>query len=162
MTSSSRRKFLKVMGYSAVAVSAGTAAASSAVATMVTPQPTAMAQGSALPTCDITIYQQSNMGRENITLMNLTGETVTLDKINPVGLENVNGSLAVRLNNVAGGEVKLQLGERLSFEVEAISKGSVDERWQIPNVVVGHVSIRSDHPDFNGVIPVTVFDSQVA
>lgn len=160
MTSSSRRKFLKVMGYSVAAVSASSAA-SSALA-MVTPQTTGSMQGAALPTCDITIYQQSNVGRESVTLMNLTDKTVTLDKIRPVGLENINGSLAVRLNNVADGEVKLQPGERLSFEVEAISKGSIDERWQIPNVVSGHVSISSDHPAFNGVIPVTVFDSQLA
>lgn len=160
MTSTSRRKFLKAIGYSSTVIATGSAATSALA--MVTPQTAnASTAGSALPTCDITIYQQSTVGRESITLMNLTGETVTLDRINPVGLENVNGSLAVRLNNVPDGEVKLRPGERLSFDIEAISKGSIDERLQIPNVLAGQVRIYSDHPAFNGVIPVTVFDSQV-
>lgn len=156
----SRRQFIKTMSYGIAAVAAGSAA-SSVAAMAVPPTASAVTAGSALPSCDITIYQQQSVGRESVTLMNLTGETVTLDKINPVGLENINGRLAVRLNNVADGEVQLQPGERLSFEVEALSTGSIDERLQIPNVLAGHVSIHSDHPAFNGVIPVTVFDSQV-
>ena len=157
----SRRKFIKTMGYGMTAVAAGSAVSS--VAAAVVPTATAsktQAQGSALPSCDITIYQQQSVGRESVTLMNLTGETVTLDKINPVGLDHINGRLAVRVNSVVNGEVKLQPGERLSFDIEATSGGSVDERLQIPNVLLGYVSIRSDHPAFNGVIPVTVFDSQ--
>ncbi len=159
MISTSRRKFIKTMGYGMAAVAAGSAVSSAAA--MVTPPSAAhSAEGSALPSCDITIYQQQSVGRENVTLMNLTGETVTLDKINPVGLDHVNGRLAVRVNNVADGDVKLRPGERLSFDIEALSQGSVDERLQIPNVLLGYVNIRSDHPAFNGIIPVTVFDSQ--
>ena len=118
MISTSRRKFIKIMGYGMATVAAGSAA-TSASAMMTAPVNTSRTQGAALPSCDITIYQQQTMGRESVTLMNLTGETVTLDKINPVGLDNVNGRLAVRLNNVADGEVRLQPGERLSFEIEA-------------------------------------------
>ena len=160
MISTSRRKFIKTLGYGMATVAAGTAASSAA--SMIIPPKAAGMQGSALPGCDITIYQQQSIGRESITLMNLTGETVTLDKINPVGLENINGRLAVKVHNVPGGEVHLLPGERLSFDIEAISQGSVDEDLQIPNVVAGHVAISSDHPAFNGVIPVTVFDSQLA
>jgi hypothetical protein len=56
----------------------------------------------------------------------------------------------------------LQAGERLSFEIEAISNNAQEDDLQIPNVLAGHVKINSDHPAFNGIIPVTVFDAQVA
>ncbi|MGB0848688.1 MAG: hypothetical protein ACPGSM_18290 [Thiolinea sp.] len=162
MISASRRKFIKIMGCGMATVAAGSAATSAAsMITPVTPSKAAGMQGSALPSCDITIYQQQCVGRESVTLMNLTGEPVTLDKINPVGLENINGRLAVKVNNVTDGEVCLKPGERLSFDIEAVSRGSVDERLQIPNVIAGHVAISSSHPAFNGVIPVTVFDSQI-
>ena len=93
--------------------------------------------------------------------MNLTDQAVTLDSIKPVGLQHINGSLVVKLNNVADGKLVLQPGERLAFEVEATSHNP-DEELGIPNVLAGYVNITSDHPAFNGRIPVTVFDSQVA
>lgn len=93
--------------------------------------------------------------------MNLTDESVTLDTIKPVGLEHINGSLVVKLNNVADGGVVIQPRERLVFEVEATSHASADDSG-VPNVLAGYVNITSEHPAFNGKIPVTVFDSQVA
>ena len=93
--------------------------------------------------------------------MNLTDQAVTLDDIKPVGLEHINGSLVVKLNNIPDGKLVIQPGERLAFEVEATSR-AIEDGLVIPNVLVGYVNITSDHPAFNGKIPVTVFDSQVA
>lgn len=117
--------------------------------------------GSSLPICDLTIYKQQSGAKESVSLMNLTDSPVKLDSINPVNLEHVNGSLVVRLNQVPEGSITLQAGERLSFEIEAISSDK-HEGTIVPNVLAGHVRVNSDHPAFNGIIPVTVFDGQVA
>lgn len=120
------------------------------------------ANASQLPTCDLTIYQQKSGAKEIVSLMNFSNETITLDDITPVGLEHINDSIIVRLNNVKNGVIKLHPGERLAFEIEAISNNKDNEPLTIPNVLAGHVRISSDHPAFNGIIPVTVFDSQAA
>ena len=159
MINQSRRTILKGLGYGA-ALSATGLAGSAAMA--LAPAAQNKAISSSLPSCDITIYQQQSVGKEIVSLMNLSHKTVTLDSITPVGLEHVNGSLVVKLNQVADGAITLQPGERLSFEIEAQSNQSDNDDLQIPNVLAGHLRIKSDHPAFNGIIPVTVFDGQVA
>jgi len=163
MINQSRRKLIKTLGY-------GMALTAGGVSSL------AMAQGSvesgsvdtisALPTCDISICQQQTNGKEIVSLMNLTGKDVTLDAITPVGLEHVNGSLVIKLNNVSAGAdvnkgaIVIKAGERFAFEVEAIGKKQKYNELQIPNVLAGHLKISSDHAAFNGIIPVTIFDSQ--
>ncbi len=153
MINHSRRKVLKGMGYG-IALSM-TGVSSTALAF------SEKQADVALPSCDITIYQRQTHGKEIVSLLNLTGQTVTLDSIEPVGLEHVNGSLVVKINHVADGKISLAEGERLTFEIEAISNHPMQEGVFIPNVLAGHVKISSDHPAFNGIIPVTVFDGQV-
>ena len=156
MINQSRRTLLKGITYGITAVSAGVA--SSAVMALTKPTAAVEATGSALPTCDISIYQQQSSGKEIVSLMNLTGETVTLDSITPVDLEHVNGSLIVKVNKGSNGALSMAPGERLTFEVEAISANILNDQVAIPNVLAGHLKINSDHPAFNGIIPVTVFD----
>ena len=162
MFNQTRRKFIKTLGYG-VALSAG-GASSLAIAGCSTSRTdkatTIKTMASALPTCDISICQQQTNGKEIVSLMNLTNESITLDAITPVGLEHINGSLVVKLNNVADGAITIKAGERFSFEVEAIGKTQKHNELQIPNVLAGHLKISSNHPAFNGIIPVTVFDSQ--
>ena len=164
MINQSRRTLLKGMGCGmAVAATGGvvsTAMASSAVSATTT-SGVAESLQFVTPSCDITIYLQQTVGKEIVSLMNLTDQAVTLDSIKPVGLQHINGSLVVKLNNVTDGKLVLQPGERLAFEVEATSHHP-DTELGIPNVLAGYVNIKSDHPAFNGKIPVTVFDSQVA
>lgn len=160
MVNQSRRTLLKGMGYGVAALATGSAA-TTVMAAAAPGEAINQSMQFVLPSCDITIYMQQTIGKEIVSLMNLTDQPVTLDSIKPVGLEHINGSLVVRLNNVADGKVVIQPGERLAFEVEATSEGSVNASG-IPNVLAGHVNITSDHPAFNGKIPVTVFDSQVA
>ena len=163
MINQSRRKLLKGMGYGMAALATG-GAASTVMAASETAATGAAANQSmqfVLPTCDITIYLQQSVGKEIVSLMNLTDQVVTLDSIKPVALEHINGSLVVKVNNIADGGVVMQPGQRLSFEVEATTNAVADD-LTIPNVLAGYVNITSDHPAFNGRIPVTVFDSQVA
>lgn len=163
MINQSRRTLLKGMGYGITAVATGGAASTVMAATATAASDAAINQSLqfVMPSCDITIYLQQTVGKEIVSLMNLTDKPVTLDSIKPVGLQHINGSLVVKLNNVSDGSVVMQPGERLAFEVEATSYGEADELG-IPNVLAGYVNITSDHPAFNGKIPVTVFDSQVA
>lgn len=119
------------------------------------------ATGTALPTCDISIMQQQTSSKEIVTLYNHTDNTVHLDKITPIGLEHVNGSLMVKVNRAHDGALSIAAGERLSFEVEAVTANIIKDSLPIPNVLAGHLQIQSEHPDFNGIIPVTVFDSQM-
>ncbi len=148
---------MKGMAYSAALAATGAGGLAFAKVGSVTK----VAKNSDLPTCDITIYQLQNGASETVSLMNLTGQTVTLDEITPVGLEHVNGSMMVKLNNVPDGKVKIKPGEGFSFEVEAISQAQKQDELIVPNVVAGHVRIKSSHTAFNGIVPVTVFDSQL-
>lgn len=160
MLDQSRRKVLKSIGYG-IALSISTGASTTLLALAKEKAENKMPL-SALPSCDITIYRQKTSAKEIVTLMNLTDKPITLDSIKPVGLEHINSSLVVNINNIADGATTLSPGERLSFEIEATSNHPMQEGVFIPNVLAGHVSISSDHPDFNGVIPVTVFDGQTA
>ncbi len=159
MTNQSRRTLLKGLAYGI----ALTASGASTAAIALTPN---NKQKCALPTCDITIYHQQTSSKEIVSLMNLSGEAITLDGIKPVGLTHINGSIIIKLNHVSDGKITLAAGERLSFEIEALSTAdqTVSQTGDllIPNVVAGHVKITSDHPAFNGIIPVTVFDGQTA
>ena len=154
MNNQSRRKFIKTLGYG-LALSAG------GLSTL-TMAGNKTLQTSILPTCDISICQQQTNGKEIVSLMNLTDKPVTLDAITPVGLEHVNGSLLVKLNNIRDGAIIIAPGERFTFEVEAISEIQKYNELQIPNVLAGHLKISSDHPTFNGIVPVTIFTSQAA
>lgn len=162
MINQSRRKLIKTLGYG-MAITAGGASslALASASEAKTDQVSAInSMTSALPTCDISICQQQTNGKEIVSLMNITNETVTLDAITPVGLEHINGSLVVKLNSVKGGAITIQPGDRFTFEIEAIGVPKKHNELQIPNVLAGHLRINSDHPAFNGIIPVTVFDSQ--
>jgi len=156
MINQSRRKLIKTLSY-------GLALTASGASTLAMTSGKSLdknLQTSTLPTCDISICQQQTNGKEIVSLMNLTNKPVTLDAITPVGLEHVNGSLVVKLNNTSDGAMTIAPGERFAFEVEAISKVQKHNELQIPNVLAGHLKISSDHPAFNGIVPVTVFDSQ--
>lgn len=158
MINQSRRKILKNLGYGLALSASGTSTIAMALPKKDT-QTTILPD--TLPSCDITIHQQQTTGKEIVSLMNLTGETVKLDSIKPVGLEHVNGSLVVKLNNVTASPVSLVAGERLCFEIEATSTQNYQDDLIIPNVLAGHVKISSSHPAFNGIIPVTIFDGQM-
>lgn len=162
MIDQTRRKLVKGLAYGLALSSSAVSATSFALDDTSTGKKTVTPHASSLPTCDITIFQQQSSGKETVSLMNLTGKSVTLDEITPVGLEHINGSLVVRLNPMETGSVVLKPGARLSFDIEAFSRSTAQSNPIVPNVLAGHVRIKSNHPAFNGKIPVTVFDNQAA
>jgi len=129
----------------------------------------AISDGSALPTCDISIPQNQMIGTETVSLNNDTNRDVTINTISSMGMQHTNQLLAVKVNKLgkhAGkGSVTLAPGEQLSFVVAAVScddcGNANNENLFIPNVLAGKLNVSSDHPAFNGIIPVTVFETQV-
>lgn len=162
MFNQSRRTLLKGMAYGSALSVGGLSSVAYALSSKKAAFANINTPGCALPTCDISIMQRQTFGKEIVTLVNHTNDVVTLDSITPVGLEHVNGSLMVKINKVADGALSIKPGERLSFEVEAISANLFNEVVPVPNVLAGHLKISSDHAAFNGIIPVIVFDSQAA
>ena len=159
MINQSRRTLLKGMGYGMAALATG-GVASTAMASApheVVNQSMQFVQ----PVGDITIYLQQTMGKEIVSLMNLTDQVIKLDSMNPVSLEHINGSLVVKINKDASGDLAIQPSERLAFEVDAMSYGA-DNDSGLSNVLANHVNIKSEHPAFNGRIAVMLSDVQFA
>lgn len=170
MTNQIRRKFLKGLAYSSVLSIGGLSSLAMAKPAHQKSMQASIG-GSALPTCDIHLLPQQHIGTEILTLSNHTGIDITLNKITPVNLEHVNNFLAVKVNKLGkhAGQptVTLAPGERLQFVVAAISSDNqgntnYNSSLPIPNVLAGQLKVSSDHDAFNGIIPVTVFDSKVA
>jgi hypothetical protein len=169
MTNHTRRKFLKGLAYSSALSIGGLSGLAMAKPGKKTPQ--VRIDGSALPTCDIQLLPKQHFGTEVLTLSNHTNTDVTLDKITPINLEHVNNYLTIKVNKFGkhAGQttVTLSPGERLELVVAAISsdiQGNTPDNYSlpIPNVLAGQLKVSSGHDDFNGIIPVTVFDSKAA
>ncbi len=166
MPNTTRRTFLKGLACGSALSIGGLSSVAMAKSSKQT-----ISTGSALPTCDIHLLPKQHIGTEILTLFNHTKTNVTLGTITPVGLEHVNSYLAVKVNKLgkhAGqNTVTLVPGERLQFVVAAISSDkygntSFNSSLPIPNVLAGQLRVSSNHKDFSGIIPVTVFDLQAA
>lgn len=141
MMKQSRRAWLKGVGFSTVAL-AGMGAGSSALAMSSVEDASAKLPQSLKfvePERAIKVYLQQPVGKERVTLVNRSPKAITLDKQQPVKLENINGSLVLTLSKVTGGETVLPAGTVLIFDVAA--RGDAAE-------------IRSAHPAFNGFLAV--------
>ncbi len=152
MINQSRRTLLKGIGYGMTTVVAGLGSS----AAMAALSPTdSIAPSSAFLNETLSIYQQQSDGKEIVSLMNLTGKSITVDRTAPVGLEQMNGSLVVKVNQDANGAISINAGERLSFEVEAVSANLLHEQSAVAGLLTDHVKIQSEHPAFNGLLPIT-------
>ena len=170
MINQSRRTFIKGATYSTALTVGGlssVAMATDALSKKTTAVKSIASMGSALPTCDISIPATQSIGTNIVTLTNTTRSTVTVNSISSMGLQHVNKYLAVKVNKLGShaGQAKVSLapGEDLSFVVAAISSDDSgnpnNKNLFIPNVLLGKLEVSSDHPDFNGIIPVTVFET---
>ena len=168
MFNQSRRTFIKGAAYSSALTLGGISSIALAFPDEATSTKTTTSMdGSALPTCDISIAPSQTVGTEIVTLTNHTSANVTLDSISGVGLEHINKHLSVKVNKLgkhAGqATVTLSPGEQLSFVVAAIScdeyGNANNKNLFIPNVLAGQLTVNSDHPAFNGIIPLTVFET---
>lgn len=164
MINQSRRTFIKGAAYSSALTIGGLSSVAIAADALTTKAPVG---GAALPTCDISIAPHQTVGTEIVTLTNHTKSKVKFTSISAVGLEHVNKHLTVKVNKLGKhantGVVILAPGEQLSFVVAAIScdecGNANNKNLFIPNVLAGQLSVSSDHPDFNGIIPLTVFET---
>lgn len=125
----------------------------------------------ALPTCDIHLLPTQNTGSEILSLYNHTDVDVTIDSIDKVNLDAKNKALVVKVNKlnkkVGHKSITLAPGETMQFEVSAISHDYKDysiknASSEIPNVLAGQLRVSSNHQAFDGLIPVTIFDSKTA
>ena len=128
-----------------------------------------VAKGAGLPTCDIQLLPEQHIGSEVISIFNHTNTNVSFNNITPIGLENTNKYLTIKINKLGKhadlSKVTLAPNEEMRFVVSAISSDNQgntkhNSSVAIPNVLAGKLQVNSDHQAFNGIIPVTVFDSQ--
>lgn len=165
MFNQSRRSFIKVVAYGS-ALSIG-GLSSLAIANNSKAAGKTLFEGTALPTCDISLSQNQIIGTEIVTLNNHTNCDVTFNSISGAGLEDINKHLAVKVNKLGKhanqSVVTLTPGEQLSFVVAAVCADEYgnanNKNLFIPNVLAGQLKVSSDHPAFNGVIPLTVFET---
>jgi len=167
MINESRRTFIKGVAYSSALTVGGLSSVAMATDALSTKTAAIPSMGAALPTCDISIPSNQCMGTEIVTLTNTATTNVTVESISSMGLQHVNKHLAVKVNKLGAhagkGQVTLAPGEQLSFVVAALSSddsgNANNKNLFIPNVLLGKLEVRSNHPDFNGIIPVTVFET---
>lgn len=167
MINQSRRTFIKGVAYSSALTVGGISSIAMATDTLATEESVVASSGTGLPTCDISIPSNQCMGTEIMTLTNHTASQVKIKSISSMGLQHINKHLAVKVNKLgkhAGkGQVTLAPGEQLSFVVAALSSDDAgnanNKNLFIPSVLLGKLNVESDHPDFNGIIPVTVFET---
>ena len=160
----SRRTFIKSAAYSLALTAGGLHSVTSAADKLIKNKVLA---GSALPTCDISLKPNQMIGTEKLSLTNHTNRDVRFDSISGIGLEDVNKYLTVKVNKLGKheyqGAVVLAPGEQLSFVVSALSCDNYGNANSnnifIPKVLAGKLRVESDHPDFNGFIPLTVFET---
>ena len=165
MFNQTRRNFIKGVAYTS-ALSIG-GISSLAMANSQKTADSVKTQTTGLPTCDISIPQEQTIGTEKVTLTNHTNRNVTINSISGAGLEHVNKHLTVKVNNLGKhadqGIVTLVPGEQLTFLVAALCTDECgnanNKNLFIPNVLAGQLSVSSDHPAFNGIIPLTVFET---
>jgi len=100
-------------------------------------------------------------------LTNHTNTNVIFDSISGTGLEHVNKHLAVKVNKLGKhanrDQVTLTPGEQLSFVVAVLSSddsgNANNKNLFIPNMLTGQLTVSSNHPAFNGIIPLSVFET---
>ena len=167
MINESRRTFIKGVAYSSALTVGGLSSVAMATDALSTKAAVVPTMGSALPTCDISIPSTQTIGTEIVSITNTTSTNVKFNSISSMGLQHVNKHLAVKVDMIGAhtgqGQVTLAPGEQLSFVVAALSSDDAgnanNKNLFIPNVLLGKLEVRSDHPDYNGIIPVTVFET---
>ncbi len=97
--------------------------------------------------------------KESLTLFNQSDKTVTLDALQPVSLEQVNGWVVVKINKhseqSSGQAISLAAGQRQSFTIDAELAPMLQDSGD-------YIVITSEFSVLNNMIPVTTYDAMVA
>lgn len=103
---------------------------------------------------------------EVLTLINQTASNVTFNGFSCAGSTDIYQYLS-KVNKFDKhsnqDDVNIAPGEQLSFVVPAISSiesvKANNKNIFITDVLEGHLAIKSDHPKYNGIVPITVFET---
>ena len=111
----------------------------------------------------IRIIQETLFDRETVTLINESGKLQMLDVRQPISLQQVNGSLVVKVNqndtDAVNGMVLMSPNERFTFDVKAIGI-DLSEAAETPtlaaltNLAENQLQITSQHSVFNRIVAV--------
>lgn len=145
MFNRSRRKFVKGVAYSSILAIGGLS-------------------GLALAGKDKTT------ANEVLTLINHTASNVTFSGISLAGSYDIYHYLAIKEVKLGKQDsqsiVTIAPGEQLSFVVATQSSNDStntnNKNLFITDVLEGHLAIKSDHRQFNGIFPITVFKAKAA
>ena len=103
--------------------------------------------------------KQNSKNKETLTLFNQSDKTVTLDALQPVSLEQVNGWVVVKINKHSeqstGKAISFAAGQRLSFAIDAELAPKLKDSGD-------YIVITSEFSVLNNMIPITTYDAMVA
>jgi len=162
MINQSRRNLLKGISYSFALSAVGISSAITVISNTSSKSNTTKLKSSQSER-NVSVFQQKNGDTELVTLMNLTDMPISLNKSEPVKLENINGSLIVKINSSLGDDTFTMMpSERLSFIVEKVRMASANNQAFLPDLTVDHLKLSSEHQAFNQKVPVSIFGAMVA
>jgi len=162
MINQSRRNLLKSIGYSFALSAVGVSSAITVISNTPSKSHTTKSASSQFEK-KISVFQQKNGDTELVTLMNLTDAPISLNKSEPVKLENINSSLIVKVNARLGDDTFTMMpSERLSFTVEKVRMESTNNQTILPDLTVDHLKLSSEHLAFNQKVPVSIFGAMIA
>ena len=161
----SRRNFLKGAAYSS-ALSLGGLSGLAFAAKSTSPEKAFGVKASAdLTNSGLSIMQQKTLTGETVTLINQSNKMIMLNALQPISLEQVNGSLIVKVNQIESeafnGMIAVSPSERISFDIKSVGSGYTSnyrnaDILPLANSYENHLQITSEHSIFNRVVPVNL------
>jgi hypothetical protein len=150
----SRRNFIKSATYTSLLSLGGLSSLAVAV------NDTAPLKKSAeVSKSSIRVIQQKMLGRESVTLINQSNKLLMVDALKPISLEQVNGSLVVKVNQIESeafnGMVAISPSERITFDIKEIGADFTNtDVLPLTDLARNHLKISSEHSIFNRIVPV--------
>ena len=155
----SRRHFLKGAAYSSL-LTFGSLSSLAFATNGFTKKDTAnFIKSAGLTSSGISVTQQSMLDRETVTLINQSNKLVMVDALKPISLEQVNGSLVVKVNQIeseaCNGMIAISPGEHITFDIKATAADFTDEdKLSMTGFSGNQLQISSKHSIFNRIVPV--------
>ena len=99
------------------------------------------------------------LGRETVTLINQSNKLAMVDALKPISLEQVNGSLVVKVNQIESeaqnGMIAISPSERITFDIKAIAADFTNaDKLTMTGFSANQLQITSEHSIFNRIVPV--------
>jgi len=152
----SRRNFLKGVAYTSVLSLGGVSSLAFATNDVTTNLNNSVASCSISNINGISIIQQKMLDKETVTLINQSNKLVMVDALQPIALEQVNGSFIVKVQQIeseaVNGMIAISPSERISFDIKPVSDDLTIQA--LANVKQNQVEITSDYSVFNRIIAV--------